>query len=62
MSQTTAERIVASFSRYPPLVHRRLDMVLAVAMGFAAYALYERRTGRPEGHTLYALVREKYFN
>lgn len=61
MSSETTEKIVKSFSKYPPLIHRKLDWILAIGMGVSAYYLYEKRTGREQGHTLYELVRERYF-
>lgn len=61
MSSEATDRIIKSFSKYPPLVHRKLDLILAIGMGVSAYYLYERRTGREPGHSLYELVKERYF-
>ncbi|ORY92801.1 hypothetical protein BCR35DRAFT_298346 [Leucosporidium creatinivorum] len=42
------------------LVSKRLDPFLGVFTGIWAYALYERRLQRPEGHTLLELIRGKW--
>lgn len=46
--------------QYKYLISRTVDPIIAVSIGVAAYYLYERRTGRPEGHTLNELAYKKY--
>lgn len=46
--------------QYPYLISKWMDPVFAVAIGVASYYTFEKRSGRPAGHTLNELVQRKY--
>ncbi|ODV70399.1 hypothetical protein HYPBUDRAFT_151742 [Hyphopichia burtonii NRRL Y-1933] len=46
--------------QYPYLISRVSDPLLALSIGVAAYYVYERRAGRPDGHRLNDLLSRKY--
>ncbi|EDK45586.1 conserved hypothetical protein [Lodderomyces elongisporus NRRL YB-4239] len=48
--------------QYPYLISRWADPIFGIGMGVASYYLYERRVGRPEGHSLNELVLKRFEN
>ena len=59
MTASDSARVINQFKHYPYLISKWLDPLLAVGMDVSAYYLYEKRVGRPEGHTLNELLLEK---
>lgn len=46
--------------QYPYLISRWIDPLVGIGIGVLSYYSYEKRIGRPRGHSLNELLIQKY--